>query len=77
VAKYADFGPGDVAWFGEQWVAFGSSLDGAGLDAAGAIADALLGDQHQEALELVLVSGGLMIPGDAELHCMFEAEVSW
>ncbi|MBI3041623.1 MAG: hypothetical protein HYY78_02215 [Betaproteobacteria bacterium] len=76
MAILLDLGSGDLAWCGEQWVAFGSSLDGARLDAAKAIADALLGDQQQEALELVAVSGSLMIPGDTELHGMFEAELS-
>ena len=60
--------------FSEQRKRFRSSLDGSGFDATGAVAHALLGDQYEQTVELVLTIGApVTIPGDAELERVLEA----
>ena len=67
----------DRARFGEQRIGFRSSFQGARLDSAGAITDALLGDEDKQAIELVVVDRvGLMSPGDPDLHGVLEAELA-
>ena len=80
MAIFSHFGSRDLAWCGEQGIGFGSSLDGAGLNAAQAITDTLLGNEHQQFLELRGLASArclMMIPGQAQLHGMFEAELAW
>ena len=77
MAIFADFLSGNGAWFGEQRVGFWSSFDGPGFDATGPVADLLLSDQDKQAMELLVVLGaGVSMPGDPDLHGVFEAELA-
>ena len=66
MAIFADVLSSDRAWFGEQRVGFGASLDGPRLDAAGPVAHPRLSDQDTQAIELVVAveAMAIIIPGD-------------
>ena len=48
---------GEVAWFGEQGEGFGSSLEGSGRNATGAVTDLLLRDQDKQRVARVIGVG--------------------
>ena len=71
----ADFLPCKRPRFREQRIGFRSSLDGAGLDASGAVTHALFGDQYEQTVEHIIVvgAGPVMVPGDPDLQRVLEA----
>lgn len=66
------------ASFGWQGIVIGSSFDGARLDSTKALADLLLGDQHQQTGDCVLVANALIlsIPRNPYLHSVLETDLT-
>lgn len=75
---FSDLLPSDSPGFGQQGKGFGTSFDGARLDASGSVAHTLLCDQDEQRTEPALViRAGVAIPGAPQLQGVFEAEFAW
>jgi len=78
MAIFADILPGERAWFGEQGVGFGASLDGPGFDTIGAVTDPLLCNEGQQAIlrRVTVDTMAMLLPGDPELKGVFETQLA-
>ena len=72
---HSDFLSGNRPGFGQQGKGFWPSLEGSRFGTSGTVAHALLRDQNEQRVALVVVMGAaaVMIPRHPKLQSMFEA----